>query len=200
MREFEEIIQEIDSTVLKNKTINSLTLKIIDLGTSPSIKNIKYYKELSFWLYIYGHKDLSFKLCKKFNTETFSENFDFWSSVEFIIALEARMCKEMNDDNSARECVEIIKRVYADERNPRIKTFNKALSRRLDGGLLKFEKINEAQQSNDFLSEISWRYSHFCELVLMKELGGSELWNEIKIEDEIQYNLTILGKDCVVTY
>jgi hypothetical protein len=136
---------------------------------------------LAYWLYVFGREDEALEVCRFLGTFELAGNFNLWSSIEFALALNARLSRLAGRRDEAAECV----------RRIRAAGF---VASRLQGGLLddKLERIARAAGERDRTGERDWSLNALLELCALIELGGSEARPVAELERDFQRIVTRL--------
>lgn len=184
-----DVLQKVVSQPLGSKKLDKLaksTAKNFKLSTQNSLEKAN---NLAYWLYIYDQKELSLAVCQLLSTVEFADNYNIWTWIETALALEARLLKENKENNLAEKCIERIKEPVNLGDEPVRLAKNKALARRINGELLQFNKIEQAEEENDKQLEIDYRLVQLKELILVNELGGSQVMPLTILEENIELNI-----------
>ena len=143
---------------------------------------------MAFWLFIHGKNELARRVCALLASIPFANNYNLWTWVELALALDAKLSSE----SEAKQRVDAIRAPLAlgDEMHRKIKM--RALTRRLNGDLLQFQAIAQAQEDNDKKTELDYRFAHLKELIYIEALGGSGEQPVADLQRSIQDNIEIL--------
>lgn len=127
--------------------------------------------------------------CQQFDAIAFANNYNTWTWVELALALEARILREQSNPQAAARAVDKIKSPFTagDQVLQGIKA--RILACRLDGELLPFDKIVEAEEDGDADLANEYRFAAVKELVYIRELGGSDKLPVAQIETALQDNM-----------
>lgn len=185
-----DIFQTIADQPTGIKKVDKLAASLAKNFKPTQAGSLEKANDLAFWLFIHGKNELARRVCESLGSIPFDDNYNLWTWVELALALDAKLASK----SEAKQRVDAIRAPLAlgDEMHRTIKA--RALSRRLDGDLLQFEAIAEAQQDNDKKSELDYRFAHLKELVYIEVLGGSDEQSVDNVQRAIQDNIEILAK------
>jgi hypothetical protein len=155
MRGMENLITCILENYPKSKQIKQHANSLKNGFSLNSSKDLENICLLSYWLYILeNNMELSLKVCKIVQEETFDGNYNKWTWLEGIYQLCAYLTKE-NERNfyikKLKSPVEIL------NEDKKISLYKKTVERRLNDTSLYFKEIQTAIEKKDVGSEMNWR-------------------------------------------
>src|SRR5689334_3242656 len=60
---------------------------------------------LAYWLYVFGRTDQALEVCRFVSQYQFAHDYNFWSWVEYTLALQSRLLREEGNKQEASECI-----------------------------------------------------------------------------------------------
>ena len=130
---------------------------------------------LAYWLHVFGRNDEALEVCRFLAQAEFTGNYHLWGSVEWALALQARLLRHQGLPDEAAKCVDRIRSTGF-------------LETRLDGGILqKYERDVQAAlddaTSTSKPREQGWRILSLAETCILIELGGSSILPVTALEE-----------------
>ena len=181
----ENMLEQIMSDTNQEKKVISLAKKIAKKFSLKSGKDLENLTHLCYWLYIYGQAEKSISLCKIVDQVPFVNNFDIWTWIEAITALQIRIFREQNDNDKIEEYRQRLIIGYEGE--------EETLRVIVNGSLLYDENIKSDTDEGDEKGANAWRFLQIVQLCIMRELGGSEIYPIEALDKEIDRLKNILS-------
>ncbi len=137
--------------------------------------SLDHAMRLAYWLYVYGREDEALEVCRFLGTFEFAGNFNLWSSIEFVLALQSRLARQAGRGGEAAGCVGRIRAAGF-------------VTPRLQGSLLDdmLTQASRAAAERDRTGERDWSLNALLELCVLIELGGSTARPAAALEREFQ--------------
>lgn len=187
-------LQEAVDQVAQN---NSELKKYLDIIPQKYKKTNKGYLEtlveLMYYLYILNKKEILLELLEEIINIEPTANKDIWTWVERGLVLYARILRE---DNENSETIIKIKKaiISAQSLGSEIaqQVNKKNFERTLRGEILNTDKINQAIEKKDDISEADYRLPYLMNLIKIRELGASKEFSIGEAESQILDNINRL--------
>lgn len=136
--------------------------------------------DLAVLLLVFGREDEVLEICRALGEYQFTGSFNLWSAVEQALTLQARLLRQRGQSAEAEACCQRVREAgLAPER--------------LNGILLgRNDSLKEALRTGDKKWEQGARIKEVKELVLIREMGGSEKCPVDHLEQSLEENLARL--------
>lgn len=189
--EFKKLAEIIQNENL-HKTAISLSEKY-----KPSLANeLERANKLAYSLYFKCCIQESLSVCDILGEEQFNGNYNLWTWIQSTLLLKCWIHEKMKHDEI--QIIQILKTInaafdFGDDKLKK-KINKRAKTRRFEGSLLNYNRIEQAIIENDKGAEIDWRISHFKELLFIYFFGGSDLFPKEKALKELNDNENIIKR------
>ena len=142
MENIKEIFQVIASQSVGVNRVDKLAVSLANSFKLTQAASLEKANDLAFWLFIHRKNELAGRVCELLASIPFANNYNLWTWVELALALDAKLASE----SEAKQRIDAIRAPLAlgDEMHRNIKI--RALARRMNGDLLQFQAIAQAQQ------------------------------------------------------
>jgi hypothetical protein len=151
--------------------------------------------DLAYGLYVDNQLDEAKEVCDKFVNCEFQGNYDFWTWVEYALALSSRIASanggsEIENVFFKRQVLSAIE--SGDEEKVKLK--RKIHARYLNGNQVNFDKVQLAIDRGDVESELDWRTVYLKNQISLEQFGSTNIALAEKITLDIENNLLAIRK------
>jgi len=142
---------------------------------------------LAYYCYVVSDYSKALRLTKWAYGIKFTGNHDIWTGVQCALILNSSIYKEMDKPELAQMSMSRVTDALEQDKPINRKVFQRTLN-----GQFIPESYEDILKAKDKMREIGFRMTLLKELMLIREMGGSEDFPATRADNEIQENLTKL--------
>lgn len=144
---------------------------------------------ISFILYVENDLSNALLLTEKLSKISFNNDYDYWTWIEFAVALRAKISEIMSDDKRMNDSLRIISEAldYGEGLQKKIK--NNVHNRFMAGEGVELDSLTTAKKNKNMHEEFNCRLIYLMKLIKLDVLGGSEEYSVEKARENIDNNV-----------
>jgi hypothetical protein len=128
-------------------------------------------------------------LTEKLSKISFNNDCDYWTWIEFAVALRAKISEIMSDDKRMNDSLRIISEALDYGEGLQKKIRNNVHNRFMAGEGVELDSLTTAKKNKNMHEEFNCRLIYLMKLIKLDVLGGSEEYSVEKARENIDNNV-----------
>ena len=179
----------VDELIEGNSFLNECMENIPLKNRKTKKLELESLAKLSYILYLYGDSNNAMLILDELYELPFENDYDYWTWIEYSIALRALISKNNMDVDRFNDCIDRILSVINFGEGLQKKIRLKVHSRFMSGEGVELDKCFFQLDKENVTDLFDFRLVYAMKLVKLMILGGSEKFPESLIVDSLEGNI-----------